>query len=129
MPSGATFSHPDKTEEFPQPLLLAFAPIHKSALGVACGLVCGLLLFLAVAILLLKGGAVVGPNLSLLSHYFPGFSVDWLGSVVAFLWASAVGFVLGWVVAFLRNMFLAMYIFLIKTRAEIAQYGDFLDHI
>lgn len=129
MSSGGTLARGGEVETTPQPFLLAFAPIHKVGLGVACGVVSGFLLFLATAALILKGGPVVGPNLSLLSNYFPGFSVNWPGSVIGFLWASAVGFVLGWFVALLRNVFLALYLFLIKTKAEISQYGDFLDHI
>ena len=129
MRSGATLSKSGEAETVPPAILLAFAPIHKVGLGVACGLLSGLLLFLATAVLILRGGPVVGPNLLLLSNYFPGFSVDWPGAVIGFLWAAAAGFVVGWLVAFLRNLLLALYLFLIKARTEMAQYGDFLDHI
>lgn len=129
MRSGATLSKSGEAETVPPSILLAFAPIHKVGLGVACGLVSGLLLFLATAVLILRGGPVVGPNLLLLSNYFPGFSVDWPGAAIGFLWAAAAGFVVGWLVAFLRNLLLALYLFLIKARSEMAQYGDFLDHI
>ncbi len=129
MRSGATLSKSGEAETVPPSILLAFAPIHKVGLGVACGLLSGLLLFLATAVLILRGGPVVGPNLLLLSNYFPGFSVDWPGAVIGFLWAAAAGFVVGWLVAFLRNLLLALYLFLIKARTEMAQYGDFLDHI
>lgn len=129
MRSGATLSKSGEAETVPPSILLAFAPIHKVGLGVACGLVSGLLLFLATAVLILRGGPVVGPNLLLLSNYFPGFSVDWPGAAIGFLWAAAAGFVVGWLVAFLRNLLLALYLLLIKARSEMAQYGDFLDHI
>lgn len=129
MAGEATFLDGPEGVEVAQPLLSAFASLHKLALGVACGVVSGLLLFMATAFLIVKGGSVVGPNMGLLSNYFPGFSVDWPGSVIGFLWASAGGFVVGWLVAFLRNLFLALYLFLVKTRAEVEQYGDFIDYI
>jgi protoporphyrinogen oxidase len=77
----------------------AFARYDPNALGAAIGSVAGLGLFLATAFLLLRGGEVVGPNLSLLGNYFLGFEVSWpgafLGLAEAGLLGGAAGFVLG----------------------------------
>ena len=71
---------------------IAFAKIDSLALGVAVGVVSGLGLFLASAVLLLKGGSVVGPMLSLLGNYFIGFEVTWVGAVIGLLEGGVLGF-------------------------------------
>src|SRR5215472_17012693 len=113
----------------PAPVLRAFAPLHKSAMGVACGVVLGGLVFLATGVLLLKGGEVVGPNLGLLSEFFLGYTVSWRGAIIGLLWGFAAGFLLGWGFALLRNLFIWIWLTLVRTRAEMEEYGDFLDHL
>jgi len=113
----------------PTPVLRAFAPQHKSALGVACGVVLGGLVFLATGVLLLKGGEVVGPNLGLLSEFFLGYTVSWRGAIIGLLWGFGGGFLLGWGFALLRNLFIWIWLTLVRTRAEMEEYGDFLDHL
>jgi hypothetical protein len=115
--------------EIPRPLLQAFAPLHRLAMGTACGIVLGALVFLMTAALLLKGGEVVGPNLALLGQYFFGYSVTWSGSVIGLLWGFGTGFVLGWGFAVARNVVFWFWLTLIRSRAEMEQYGDFLDHM
>lgn len=97
----------------------AFARLDAVSLGTAVGSVSGLSVFLASVALLLKGGSVVGPNLSLLGHYLLGFEVSWLGAFVGMSEAGIGGFVLGYLVASLRNWGLAAFASLIKRRAEI----------
>lgn len=61
-------------------LKIAFCRIDVTAMAAATGVVAGLLLFLATAVLLLKGappGGEVGPHLGLVGHYLPGYSVTW----------------------------------------------------
>lgn len=112
----------------PPRLALAFAPLHKRALGIAVGTASGLLLFTLTAVAMLRpsGDAAF---LSLLSEYFYGYTVSWPGAVVALLWGFAVGFVAGWFIAFCRNLALALSIFISRTRGELEQTADFLDHI
>lgn len=114
--------------ELERTLLLAFAPIHKRALGVAVGAVAGLLVFGATAVRLL-----VGPPeptlLVLLAQYFTGYTESWGGAVVGFGWGFVVGFVAGWFAAFVRNLVLAAWLFVARTRAELRATSDFLDHI
>lgn len=80
-------------------LLRLNAKIH----GIVTGIVSGLALFLATNWLILKGGDVVGPHLSLLSQFFPGYRVTFVGSLVGFAYAFVCGFVLGYCVARIYN--------------------------
>ena len=106
----------------------AFAPVHKRALGVAVGCVVGLGFFALTAfhIVLHPTNA---PNIALLAHFFYGYEVSWRGALVGFCWGSFTGFVAGWFVAFVHNLVTALKVFVFKTRGELAQTKDFLDHI
>lgn len=73
--------------------------------GMVTGLVAGMALFIATNWLVLKGGRVVGPHLSLLGQYFVGYRVTFLGSLIGFCYAFVLGFVLAYVVATLYNVF------------------------
>jgi hypothetical protein len=74
--------------------------------GVVFGLLAGSILFVATIWLVIKGGPVVGPNLSLLGQFFVGYSVSYLGSVVGFFYAFVVGFLGGYSTAHLYNWIL-----------------------
>ncbi len=115
-------------ESLPAPLALAFAPLHKRALGMATGLGCGLLLFLVTAVTLLReGGTEV--NLWLLGNYFAGYAQTWPGAFIGFAWGMGVGFVAGWFIAFCRNFMIAVSLFWIRARSDLTETQDFLDHI
>lgn len=81
-----------------------FARYDPKALGGAVGIVSAVGLFLATAILLLKGGDPVGPTLSLLGHYLIGFKVTWTGAVVGFFEAGILGYIFGYCLASLMNV-------------------------
>lgn len=107
-------------------LTVAIAPVHKRALGVATGLTAGTLVA-AVTVLALMLQVDPSDNLGLLANYFYGYTVSWPGVAVGFWWAFVVGFVAGWFLAFMRNLFTALWIFFVRTKAELSQ--NFLDHI
>ncbi|MCC6930936.1 MAG: hypothetical protein IT359_18235, partial [Gemmatimonadaceae bacterium] len=67
------------------------------------GLLTGVGLFAATAILLLRGGLNVGAHLGLLGVYFPGYTVSWPGAVIGFVYAFVVGYVVGRTVATVYN--------------------------
>lgn len=123
----------DDARTMPRALVLATAPIHKRAFGIAVGTALALVMFLATAVYLLRVDPEAarqqpfGPGL--LVNYFYGYSLSWTGAFVALCWGFAVGFVIGWFVAFCRNLVLAASIFAIRTRSELAATRDFLDHI
>lgn len=115
-------------DEIVPALLLAFAPMHKRAFGVAMGTAVALLLALMTVMALVLPSARAFP-LGLLGEYFAGYSVSWPGVIIGALWGFVVGFVAGWFTAFCRNLSLAISTFLIKARAELTQTRDFLDHV
>lgn len=80
-----------------------FARYDPFALGVAVGVVAGACLFVATAVLLLRGGPGVGFHLSVLGNYLPGFTVSWAGAAIGFVEAAVVGFLHGWLIGKLVN--------------------------
>jgi formate hydrogenlyase subunit 3/multisubunit Na+/H+ antiporter MnhD subunit len=70
--------------------------VNALASGLVAGLLAGLGLFLATNWLVLKGGHPLGPHLVLLSQFFIGYRVSFLGSLIGF----AYGFVLALVAVF-----------------------------
>jgi hypothetical protein len=115
-------------EALPPQVAYLFAPLDKRALGVAVGTVAGLALAMTtVAHLLIRPRPEL--ELSLLSHYFPGYTVSPLGILVGFFWTFIIGFCAGWFVAFVRNLVIASWLFVTRSRAEIETARDFLDHV
>ncbi len=78
---------------------LAIRRLNARAWGMSLGLVLGLGLLVATNFLVLKGGENVGAHLRLLSNYFPGYRVTFLGSLVGFVYAFVLGYGLGIVIA------------------------------
>ena len=66
--------------------------IDSRAWGLALGLLCGLGLLIATEILVLKGGAVVGPHLGLLGGYLPGYRVTFAGGLIGFAYGMVIGY-------------------------------------
>lgn len=77
--------------------------VHVQGTGTAFGLLFGLTLFVATNILVLRDGDEVGAHLGLLSVYFPGFRVTFLGSLIGFVYAFVLGYATGRTVAALYN--------------------------
>jgi hypothetical protein len=112
----------------PDALSLAFAPLHKRAFGVAVAATVAAAVFVVTAVAVVRGTAFTLP-LGLLAQYFPGYAVSWGGAVIGAVWAGMIGYVAGWLLALARNTILAIMLFTIRTRAELATTRDFLDHI
>jgi hypothetical protein len=77
--------------------------LNATVQGLATGIMAGFGIFIATNWLVLKGGDLVGPHLSLLSHFFIGYRVTFLGSLIGFAYAFVAGFVVGYVVARMYN--------------------------
>lgn len=71
--------------------------------GLVFGIIFGLVIFIATVWLVIKGGPVIGPNLSLLNQFFIGYRVTWLGSIVGFIYGFITGFLIGFIIAFIYN--------------------------
>lgn len=83
----------------------AFERVSARGWGVALGLLCGLGLFAATAVLVVKGGPDPGAHLGLLSNYFPGFAVTFAGAAIGAVYAFIGGFIAGWTVGTVYNLF------------------------
>jgi hypothetical protein len=119
--------HPAPEVLIPDEILVrAFARLDPLALGLAIGLVTGASVCAATIILLLKGGAPLGPNLGLLDQYIPEYSVSWRGSLVGGAAGFMVGFGFGWTIAVLRNLTLSVYMF---ASAFWVRVNRFLDDV
>ena len=115
-------------EAIPQPLATVLASIHRGALGGAVGTVAGLGIFLlTVAELLRRPESRL--NLGLLGQYLPEYTVSWPGALVGFVWVFAIGFCVGWLLAWFHNLAIAAWIFVARSRHEMAVTRDFLDHV
>lgn len=108
--------------------LLMFPPLHKRALGTAIGVWAALVVFSLTALTLLQPDAPA-PDLSLLNQYFTGYTVSWRGAVVGGAWAGVAGFTAGWFLALVRNLVIGLALLYLRSRTELAQARDFLDHI
>lgn len=94
-----------KTELKPpeQVVLTRLLRLDATIAGVVTGLVVGLAIFLVTNWLVLKGGVLVGPHLSLLGQFFTGYRVTFVGSLIGFAYGFASGFVVGYFVARMYN--------------------------
>ena len=105
----------------------AYAKLDRTASGLAAGTMAGVLLCVATLMLAVKGGDVVGPTLGLLNQYFPGYRVTVQGSLIGLGYGLTVGFLGGWLFAFLRNAALFTSRALLYRRAERKVLRQMLD--
>ncbi|MCR9104049.1 MAG: hypothetical protein NXI15_02050 [Gammaproteobacteria bacterium] len=106
-------------------LSAVFAKMDAVALTIAAGTLGALLLFLATAILLLQSvpeNYPVGPHLSALAEYLPGYAVSWPGSLVG----AGYGFLLGGIAGFAAAVYwnLAHYVALGVMLISSAELAD-----
>ena len=106
---------------------LLFAPLDKRAFGVAIGVAAAFVTALLTVLALVEAPGWKGPDI--LSNYFAGYSVSSTGVAVGAAWAFGAGFVFGWFIAFARNLTLAMSLFMLRSKVELEESSDFLDHI
>lgn len=87
-------------------VLSLFARIDIIAFTIAAAAVAALAMFLATAALLVVGappGQPVGPHLSALSTFWPGFTVSWTGAPVGAFYAALCGGAAGFMLALFWN--------------------------
>lgn len=109
-------------------LARAFAPMHKRVMGIAVGITAGVTVWLLTAF-----HVVARPpdalSIEALSQVFYGYAVTWRGAFVGAWWAFVAGFVAGWFAAFLHNLTLALWLTLVRVKANLHETRDFLDQI
>jgi hypothetical protein len=81
--------------------------LNAKALGLVLGLLFGLGIFIATNWLVIKGGEPVGAHLRLLSQYFIGYRVSFLGSFIGFAYGFAVGTLSGALIGWIYNKIVA----------------------
>jgi hypothetical protein len=84
--------------------------LNAKILGLILGLLMGSMVFLATNWLLIKGGHitptgeyVVGPHMQLLSQFFIGYRVSFLGSIIGFFYGFALGTLSGAMIGWIYN--------------------------
>src|SRR5262245_48224678 len=85
--------------------------LNGTVQALVVGIVAGLIIFISTNWLVLKGGPIgphgepiVGPHLSLLSQFFVGYRVTFLGSLIGFAYGFISGFLVGYFVACVYNL-------------------------
>ena len=125
----ASVGSPDMTEVVKEALSQVFAKLDPIAYGTAFGIVAGITLFMMTLLLVLKGGDVVGPRLSLLNNFFPGYTVTLGGSLIGLIYGFVSGFLVGWVMAFVRNTIMFLHLAIIQRRAQLSTLSNIFDYI
>ena len=117
--------HSDPTEEL---IVQSLAKLDGKALGIALGLLLGLGIFVATNFLIIKGGDVLGPNLALLSQFFIGYEVTFGGSLIGMIYGIMAGFIMGWLIAAIRNFVVMIYMHVIKLKGSMSAVNDYIDN-
>jgi hypothetical protein len=104
--SGSHYSRSsfDQVDQGEQLLERAVLRLNANILGLVLGIVFGLAIFIATNFLIIKGGEVVGPHLSLLSNFFPFYRVTFVGSIIGFGYGLVSGYVAGLIIATIYNL-------------------------
>lgn len=91
-------------------LFSAVLRFNAKLMGLTLGMILGLAIFIATNWLVIKGGHiapsgeyVVGPHLQLLSQFFIGYRVSFLGSIIGFAYGFSVGTLSGALIGWIYN--------------------------
>lgn len=82
--------------------------LNAKVVGLALGVIFGLGIFVATNWLIIKGGPRVGPHLILLSQYFIGYKVTFLGSLIGAAYGFALGTICGSLMGWIYNRIVAL---------------------
>lgn len=84
--------------------------LNIKVMGLVFGFILGLAIFVATNWLVIKGGHytadghyIIGPHLQLLSQFFIGYKVSFLGSIIGFFYGFALGTFCGAAVGWIYN--------------------------
>lgn len=96
---------PDASEDL---LTQAVLRLNGTILGLVFGILLGLIIFAATNWLVMKDGEVVGPHLQLLSQFFIGYRVTFMGSLVGLVYGFVTGYLVGFLTAWIYNRIVAL---------------------
>lgn len=77
--------------------------LNARAWGIAVGLLFASVLFLGTIVLVMRGGARVGPHLGMLWVFFPGYRVTVGGAFIGFVYAFVIGYAVGRLIGLVYN--------------------------
>lgn len=97
-------------ENFKEEQLLEQAILHLNGniLGIVLGTVTGLIILVATNWLVIKGGEKIGTHLGLLSNFFIGYSVTFVGSLIGAVYGFLTGYILGFLIAWIYHRILIL---------------------
>jgi hypothetical protein len=93
----------DEEKQLEDVILHRMMRLNANIYGLTLGLILGIGLFFATIWLVVKGGPVVGPNLSLLGNFFIGYQVSIKGAFIGFFYGLLTGFIFGYLIASIYN--------------------------
>lgn len=85
-------------------LFMGILRFNAKVLGLTLGFVLGVIIFVATNWLVIKDGKDVGQHLQLLSQFFPGYTVTFIGSFIGFVYGFALGTFSGSLLGWIYNM-------------------------
>jgi hypothetical protein len=94
-----TNTRPSSQDELRTTLL----KLNARAWGIALGLLLGLGLAIATIVLVMRGGPAVGPHLSLLALFLPGYKVSVGGAFIGFAYLFVIGYAIGRLIGLVYN--------------------------
>jgi hypothetical protein len=105
----------ENSKELEEVVVTRLLRLNAALQGIVSGVVFGAIIFVATNWLVLKGGPigpegepVIGPHLSLLSQFFVGYRVSFVGSLIGFVYGAICGFCIGYFVARVYNWVLEL---------------------
>ena len=109
-------------------VIRAFSRFDKLGLAASTGTVGGVLVFAATLWLTLKNNGDMTEIMQLLNQYFFGYSITVKGAFVGMGYTFLWGFLFGWLFAYLHNLFVGLYLYRVKRKAELLSFREFLDY-
>ena len=106
-----------------------FPRLDPVALGLSFGITAGTLIFAATLFLIIMDGGKAGPHLALLSNFVPEFTVTFHGAVVGLLGLFILGFFVGSIFAYLRNLVVFLSARIIHRDIELYHLRRLFDFI
>ena len=94
---------PELSDQEQRQLERAFQRTSEQGWGLALGFLAALGVFVATVVLVVRGGEHIGPHLSLLAVYLPGYAVTWPGAFVGAGYFFFIGYGAGRTIATIYN--------------------------
>lgn len=101
-----TESFTDEEKALEDVVLTRLMRLNATIYGIVFAILSGMIIFIATIWLVIKGGPVVGPNLSLLNQFFIGYRVTVGGAFIGLLYGLVLGFLVGFCIASIYNWIL-----------------------